>query len=57
MEYVHIPLLCEVMSSLVKELFRSQEGYGTSMMNLVAIIALGGEFMYPFYPQITPHYN
>jgi hypothetical protein len=43
MEHVHIPLLCEVMSSLVKEMFDSEKG-GTPMMNLVSLVALGGEF-------------
>lgn len=43
MEYVHIPLLCEVMSSLVKEMFDSEKSI-TPMMNLIALVALGGKF-------------
>lgn len=48
MEHVHIPLLTEVMSSLVRELFSTE--VGTPMMNLVAICALGGEFI-SFFPE------
>ena len=39
MEYVHVPLLCEVMSKLMVELFDG----GTPMQCLTAIVALGGK--------------
>ena len=39
MEYVHVPLLCEVMSKLMVELFDGR----TPMQCLTAIVALGGK--------------
>lgn len=53
MEHVHIPLLCEVMSSLVKEMFDSEKS--TPMMNLVSLVALGGTDFVRATPRIGPH--
>lgn len=52
MEYVHVPLLCEVMSSLVRELF---DGVGTPMQCLTAIVALGGTDFCRNIPRIGAH--
>lgn len=51
MEYIHVPLLCEVMSTLVREMF---EG-GTPMRCLACIVALGGTDFCRGTPRIGPH--
>lgn len=51
MEYVHVPLLCEVMSTLMREMF---EG-GTPMRCLSSIVALGGTDFCRGTPRIGPH--
>jgi hypothetical protein len=56
MEYVHIPLLTEVMTSLIKEMFETDRGVIPSpMMYLTALVGLGGtDFVRPT-PRIGPH--
>ena len=66
MEHVHIPLLCEVMSNLVKGLFHMvdeevtlrppcETTIITPMMNLVVFIAFGGTDFVRSMPRIGPH--
>lgn len=51
MEYVHIPLLCEVMSTLVQELFTG----GTPMQCLSVIVAFAGTDFCRHTPRLGAH--
>lgn len=51
MEYVHIPLLCEVMSTLVQELFTG----GTPMQCFSVIVAFAGTDFCRHTPRIGAH--
>lgn len=50
MEYVHIPLLCEVMSRVMQEMFDG----GTAMRCLTAIVAFGGTDFCRNLPRLGP---